>query len=459
MLGFIILLSLTFGLGGSLLIAASFDDSLSRTTDAALNAHKLLLYTLAAVSGGAASDDEAVSALIQLDAQGAQSWTSLRLSDGAVTLFQSKNAAVFNADIPASVDLTHLVSSIKLNSAGAHLLLITGQFDTGSGPRYLESMYDISSVYAARQSQENIYQKVFAIVVALGAIVSWLMSCWLTRPLNRLSTVTRTISSGDLSCRAPIGGKDEIGKLAQDFNYMTDKLEKNITELRDAMHRQETFMGGFAHELKTPMTSIIGYADLLRSHELSENERREAAHYIFTEGRRLEVLSLKLLDLIVLKRKDFSLVPTSVRYTIKQVVRLLTPVVTKLGIDLKYKCGDGLYMLEPDLIKSLVLNLADNARKALSAGGQIYIESEIFAECCIIRVADNGKGIPASELSRITDAFYRVDKSRSHAQGGAGLGLAICSEIVALHSGDMSFESVVGKGTVVTVTLKGGAVQ
>jgi signal transduction histidine kinase len=207
------------------------------------------------------------------------------------------------------------------------------------------------------------------------------------------------------------------------------------------------------------MTSIIGYADLLRSHELSPNDRREAANYVFSEGRRLELLSLKLLDLIVLKKRDLTLVPTSIQRIVADVARLLKPVVVRLGITVRYQCDDGLSMLEPDLVKSLIINLADNARKAMDTGGQILIEAKTLPDGCVIRVADNGRGIPESELLRITDAFYRVDKSRSRAQGGVGLGLSLCSEIVALHNGTMSFESVVGKGTIANVELKGGPVQ
>lgn len=457
-LGFIVLLSLTFGFGGSLLISASFNDALSRTTDVALGSHRLLLYTLAAVSGNApANDDEAVGALEQLDAQGSQNWTALRLSDGQRTIYQSKNMSSLKSDILEDVDSTHLASRIELTKSGAHLLLIAGRFETKTGPRFLESAYDISSIYDARLSQEDIYRKAFAVVIVLGAVVSWLLTFWLTRPLQRLSDVSQKIASGDLTCRAE-GGKDEIGKLALDFNYMTERLEENITELRDTMHRQEAFMGYFAHELKTPMTSIIGYADLLRSHELSENDRREAANYVFTEGRRLEVLSLKLLDLIVLKKRDMTLVPVSVRHLVAEIVRLLKPIAVKSGVTVRYQCDDGLCLLEPDLVKSLLINLTDNARKALDNGGRIMIESKTLPDGCIIRVADNGRGIPETELAKITDAFYRVDKSRSRAQGGVGLGLSLCSEIVALHNGEMSFESVVGKGTIVTVELKGGAV-
>ncbi len=456
MLGFIILLSITFGIGGSLLISASFDESLSRARESSLASHRLLLYTLAAVSNGPSYGNEMVTTLGQLDAQGGQSWISLLLSDGSNTLYQGKNRTEFDDDILEDVDATHLVSKIRVTDEGDHQLLIAGRFDTKNGPLYLESAYDISSVFDARQAQHDIYQKVFAVVTILGAAASWFLSILLTRPLRRLSSVTQTVAAGDLTCRVRVKTKDEIGKLALDFNNMADKLEENMMELRETMHRQEEFMGGFAHELKTPMTSIIGYADLLRSHELSDNERREAANYVFTEGRRLEILSLKLLDLIVLKRRDFTFTESSVCEIVTQIVRLIKPVIVKYGINVSYKCDEGLCMIEPDLTKSLILNLIDNARKALDGGGEVYIEAKIQPDGCVIRVADNGKGIPASELSKITDAFYRVDKSRSRAQGGVGLGLALCSEIVALHNGTMSFESAVGKGTVVTVTLKGG---
>lgn len=444
-----------------MLITASFDDALNRTMDGALGSHRLLLYTLAAVSGGSsANDEEMIEALEQLDAQGSQNWAALRLSDGGqATLYRSNKTSVLDNEILKDVDSTHIASRVEATGSGSHLLLIAGRFDTKGGPRFLESAYDISSVYDARRSQEDLYRKVFAAVVLVGAGISWVLSFWLTRPLQRLSAVTRKIASGDLTSRADMSGKDEVGKLASDFNYMTDRLQDNIDALKDTMQRQEAFMGYFAHELKTPMTSIIGYADLLRSHELSPNDRREAANYVFTEGRRLELLSLKLLDLIVLKKRDMALSPLSVKRIVAEVVRLLKPVVIRHGITVRYQCDDGLSMLEPDLVKSLIINLADNARKAMDTGGQILIETKTLPDGCIIRVADNGNGIPESELARITDAFYRVDKSRSRAQGGAGLGLSLCSEIVALHNGTMSFESVVGKGTIVTVELKGGVVK
>lgn len=128
------------------------------------------------------------------------------------------------------------------------------------------------------------------------------------------------------------------------------------------------------------------------------------------------------------------------------------------GIALQYRTEEGACFLEPDLFKTLLVNLMDNARKALDSGGNIYVWQEMLPDGCRVRVLDNGRGIPPEALTHLTEAFYRVDKSRSRAQGGAGLGLSLCNEIVQLHGGTMQFESRVGNGTVVTVELKGGRV-
>ena len=215
-------------------------------------------------------------------------------------------------------------------------------------------------------------------------------------------------------------------------------------------------MGSFAHEMKTPMTSIIGYADLLRGQGLSEEDQQQAANYIFSEGKRLESLSLKLLDLLVLRRRDFTLTEASPAAVIQSLVKVLRPAMAEREVTLQCRCQPGRCRMEPDLVKSLVINLVDNARKAMDGPGNIFVLSEMTDTGCRIRVVDNGRGMPPSEISRITEAFYRVDKSRSRTQGGVGLGLALCQEIVGLHEGTMEFQSAEGKGTIVTVTLNGG---
>ena len=284
-----------------------------------------------------------------------------------------------------------------------------------------------------------------------------MLSFALTRHLHRLTTTVRKISGGDLSKRSGIQSNDEFGQLSRDFDAMADKLQENIIRLETDMQRQESFMGAFAHELKTPMTSIIGFADLLRQGNLDENTRMMAADYIYSEGHRLERLSFKLLDLLLLKKDELTMKPVWLGSYLAEVERALAPNMKNKGIRLICKAEQKRVVLEPDLVKSVLYNLVDNASKAMDDGGIIAVRATAIPGGCQFQVVDNGRGMEKAELAKITEAFYRVDKARARSQGGAGLGLSLCKQIAELHNGNISFASEPGKGTRVTVTLYGKA--
>jgi signal transduction histidine kinase len=187
---------------------------------------------------------------------------------------------------------------------------------------------------------------------------------------------------------------------------------------------------------------------------MNAEETNEAANYIFSEGKRLESLSLKLLELLVVKNEDTILQPADPAAVIKNVVNITKPELTKANIDLKSTCRKGNCMLDNDLFQSLIINIVDNARKAMDNGGDIHISGTVKDDKYVIIIKDNGRGMPPEEIDRISEAFYRVDKSRSRAQGGAGLGLSICSKIAEIHNATLKFKSEVGRGTVVTISLK-----
>ena len=169
-------------------------------------------------------------------------------------------------------------------------------------------------------------------------------------------------------------------------------------------------------------------------------------------------MSFKLLDLIVLKKDSIVMKRVWLNRYLDEIERALAPSLRDKGIRLVCRAEQAKALLEPDLVKSLLYNLIDNASKAMDSGGIIGVKATAIPGGCQFYVADNGRGMEEKELTRITEAFYRVDKSRSRAQGGVGLGLSLCNEIVRLHKGTMSFASRVGNGTCVTVELKGGRV-
>ncbi len=453
-----LLISLVYGVGGTLLIYMTFQKSLDMERDKGLRSYQMLRSTLVLANNiGEQSDlDDVAVVLSQLAAQGGD-WSALRLYINDTVLFENGTALPF--DDALAERCTETLCSMKLLShQGRKFQQITGTFHVGEEQLYLDTAYDISSIYTMRDTQLQVYRVLFIAVALLSAVVSYLLAYVLTRPLGHLSKTSRKIAQGSLHLRAQVRTGDEMQSLAEDFNSMADSLVEKIHELEDAMQRQESFMGSFAHELNTPMTSIIGYADLLRSCDMTEEERREAAGYVFSEGQRLESLSLKLLDLLVLRRQDFQLRAASPAQILEDIARLMERNKYNCPITLRYRAEEGRCLLEPDLCKSLLMNLIDNAIKSMDErGGTVSVHMEMLEDGCRCFIRDTGRGIPQEEITRITEAFYRVDKSRSRRQGGVGLGLALCQEIVRLHNGTMEFASEPGKGTTVTITLRGGA--
>ncbi len=449
MLSMLCLLSLLFGIGGSLMISLSFNDSLERERSSAYNSYQMVLNTLQIVNGidRQVDYDDIGNILNQLSNQKTESWTALRLYNSEKSVYE---VGVFDFSDVSEKDLAkqNIVQQLVTNDDKRYLI-VSGALQVGGETMFLDMAYNITPLFETRSAQEKVYQSVFLFLIVICALLSYSISRILTRPLSELSKTSQAISNGNFSKRCDVKSNDEVGRLAVDFNTMVDELENNIKQ-------QESFISSFAHEMKTPMTSVIGYADLIRSQMLSEKEVYESANFIVSEGRRLEGLSQKLLELFVLKEKAAVLSSASPSLLIEELVSHLAPVYEKQGIILKCTCEAGCCLLESDLFKSLLINLWDNARKAMENGGTISVKSVMTDDGCRITVSDNGTGIPDESLSHLTEAFYRVDKSRSRAQGGAGIGLALCKEIAALHNGSISFESELGVGTTVTVEFKGG---
>ena len=213
-------------------------------------------------------------------------------------------------------------------------------------------------------------------------------------------------------------------------------------------------MGAFTHELKTPMTGILGYADLLRSMQPDPEEQREAAGAIYHEAHRLENLSVKLLQLLHLDEEELTLVPLNLDKVVARAIQAARPALEQNGNARAEAIPTGLWVMgDGDLLCDLVLNLISNAAKA-GPGGLITITAEQVGKTVLLRVRDRGCGIPADQLTRVTEPFYMVDKSRARKQGGSGLGLALCSRIAQAHGGTLTIKSDPGKGTAVTVNLQ-----
>lgn len=452
----VVLLGLSFGLGGTILIHRSFKTSLSSTIDSdLLNYESIQSTLLIAVDTNSVSSYIDMSNIInQLSAQGNSNRKNIILRNSDMEVVSIMNSSFTYKEMKPSDENT--CNSIIWRENNNYYLQLCSSMDINTENLDISQMdivYDITSVYAARAQEQNTFRLLLIAIFVVGSITSMIAASLLTKPLEKLSSLAQHISHGDYSARLHIHSGDEIEALANDFNNMADTIEDNISELHFSMEKQEQFMGSFAHELKTPMTSIIGYADLLRSQNMSEDETNEAANYIFSEGKRLESLSLKLLDLLVVKNQETILTPTDPALAVRNVINVMKPELAKEHITLKLSCRKGCCMMDIDLFQSLIINIIDNARKAIDDNGLIHVAGTVRDDNYVIIIKDNGRGMPPEEITRISEAFYRIDKSRSRAQGGAGLGLAICSKIAEIHQAKIKYKSAVGRGTVVTITL------
>lgn len=319
----------------------------------------------------------------------------------------------------------------------------------GENGMYLITQTDITSMTDMQKSMIDYLQKIYIVFLSISFPVIFLLTKAMTASINRVGEAAGRMAKGKYSERISMKGNDEISELALSFNRMAEQVEEKIIELSSVAKQKEDFAANFAHELKTPLTSVIGYADMLYQRNLPREEVKIAARYILEEGMRLESLSLKLMDLFVLDKQDFFMEKMPVREMFQNLEQGIEPICRKQGVTLHMDIEEGCIGADYDLFKTMILNLADNAVKADCK--DLWIIGKQDTDGYQIQIMDNGKGIPAEEIDRITEAFYMVDKSRARKQHGAGLGLALVSKIADIHKAEMKIESDGKSGTVVHI--------
>ncbi len=344
------------------------------------------------------------------------------------------------------------------NTEAGHYLEALSRIGSSSGNYYLAFGRNIQYVYDARDRLYEQYRNMVLFVIALSIPVSWFLAYHFTKPIRQLMKATRDFARGNYQSRVEVKGEDELASLMMEFNRMARRLEKSIWDLEDAARRQEEFTGAFAHELKTPLTSIIGYGDMLRSMNLTEEEKRSSSDYIYKQGKRLERLSYKMMELVRVDKQGITLKPMKTRELAYEIERFTKRLLWEKNVAFEKAIAPGIIWGDLDLLCSLFGNLIDNASKACGRKqygegeqGKILFVGKQEKNGYSFTVEDNGCGIPADEVGKITEAFYMVDKSRARKEGGAGIGMTLCSRIVKLHHAVWKIESKEGSGTSVYV--------
>ncbi len=446
----IFVLFLTFF--GLWMIQDNFNENLDREVERCMienqmfqNSYELTLHSLSDEQRAQASTKQLVESFHK---RGDDRNASARIYDADGEVLYQDNALAVEHSIAEQLDKEHNVGYEIVRQGDETYLVVQARSDSGER---IETTKDITEIYTGRSEMYARYQiGVLVLSVLVGGLI--LLALFLVmRNMKKLSSATRRFATGRYDTRVKIGSTDEIGRLAEDFNWMANTMNTQMEQLQSEVARQEEFTAAFAHELKTPLTSIIGYADTIRQMDLSPEETDMCADYIFRQGKRLQSLSYKLLDLTMAGREDILLREIRAEDLLHEVERTVLPSLLEKQLTIQTEAQDGFIYGDRDLLISLFVNLIDNARKASDPGKRIRVVGVNLPDGYAVSVEDEGRGIPPEELSRITEAFYMVDKSRARKEGGAGLGLALCQKIVELHRAVWQMESEPGAGLKVTV--------
>lgn len=285
-------------------------------------------------------------------------------------------------------------------------------------------------------------------VVLLVTLVNFLFTRYIYRYLDKISDAMQKVADGDYTVRLDAEKDQPFRELYRNFNTMAEELG-GVEMLKN------DFINGYAHELRTPITSINGFAEMLLNDDgtLSREEKRSYLEIIASESRRLADLAGN--SLLMSRLDTQKIIPDKKPFSLDEQLRrcsiLLSGQWTEKELDMTMDLDEAVYVGDYDLMQHLWINLLTNAVKYTPKGGSITVTLKNEEKFIAVSVADTGKGIPPEDRERIFDKYYQTDKS--HSKRGLGLGLAICRRIVQLCNGSLTVESEVGVGSTFTVKL------
>lgn len=313
---------------------------------------------------------------------------------------------------------------------------------------------DIQYIYTEKVENYKFFFTIDLMMFLVLGIGMFIISKSLTAPLVSLSNTSKDITKGDYSKRAiESASNDEIGVLERNFNVMIDVIESNIKELKYLNESKQRFIDSLNHEIKTPITSIIGYSELLLKGKVNEETRVKALTYINSEARRLETLNSTLLKLTLIREDKISLEKTKITDIINSVYNTLIFNIENKHMKLDVNIEDVYLFLDKQLMEVLLTNILDNSIKASKKYDKIKIKGYHSNDDnnFILKIQDFGIGMDKDDVDKILEPFYMVDKARTRKNNGIGLGLSICNEICKIHNIKIDISSELNLGTEVTL--------
>ena len=318
--------------------------------------------------------------------------------------------------------------------------------------------YTSASTFSIRTLLRD-YRLRLGIVVVLFVVVALalteLLARWLSSPLQDLAESAAAFAAGDHSVRARPRGSRETRAVAEAFNAMADEVQTALAELREEEKRKTRFVSDVSHELRTPLTAIRGAAETLLDGDVPDEDARQFLTTIARESERLTRLANDLLTLQRIEGAtgELPLSRVDLFATAQHTIEGLAPLTDGRGVAVVLEGTAPLVLGDRDRLQQVIGNLIDNASRMTPEGGTVTVQLSAEGSSAVVRVLDEGPGIPEEALPHVFDRFYRAQPSRDRSTGGAGLGLAIVAAIVRAHAGTIVAERRPEGGSTFTMRL------
>ena len=324
----------------------------------------------------------------------------------------------------AAVGLVILAAGVTIVGADVFTGLMV---EAGDSAEHARAMYD--------ESVTNVVVAAVVVAAIASVVLAVFLAGMLAHPLAEVGTAARRIAEGDYAARVPRAGPEELVSLADSFNQMASSLERQEQMRRD-------FIANAAHELRTPLTNLQGYLEALRDGVIQAD--RATYDSLWDEADRLVRLSRSL---EALAEGDASTASPTLEHvdlvaTIRSALELAQPILDRSQLTVETDLPEKLAArANPDHLSQVLGNLISNAARYTPPGGTVTIRAERRPLDLLVSISNTGDGIPAEDLERVFERFYRVEKSRDASRGGAGIGLAIVKQLVEAGGGHIGVES------------------
>lgn len=358
-----------------------------------------------------------------------------RYGSNELTIYLLQNGETITGEaLPTVQKLPELLNTetrATLLDGVSERLLIAHALD---GEITLLTALDVSPVYALRRELLRGAAALGLIGLALaGALAIWISGV-LTRPLSQLADAAAKLADGDYAAPLPAAKNDEMNALIRAFSRMSAAIDERETALRTQAEERQALIDALAHEMRTPLTAILGGARLLQQSRLSGSQQSELLDTMAREASRLSTMDERLLLLTRLDHEAPAFAPFDSQAMAREALSVYDGV--------RLEGDDAIFVGERELTILLLRNLVVNAQRA---GGKEAVRVTLHPDG--FDVTDYGCGMTKEQIARAFEPFYKADKARTRSAGGAGLGLPLCRKIARLHHGELHMESEIGRGT------------